>query len=128
MTIRATYDNRGKKPPTKKFNCSVMRSHIKAFNLTVYNRGKTTSTKKFGRLVIRSHIETFNPTVSHYRNEHASTARYLTFDVTIQTIFDYFKLKYPELICSYKLYCIFVSGMNTSFTKLYHEECEMCKS
>ena len=90
-------------------------------------RGKTPAKNKIEREIIRTHIESFHPCISHYRREHAPNMRYLPSDISIKSMYDDFKLRHGRT-CSYDLYRMVVKEMRISFTKLGHEECEICES
>nr|CAI5832341.1 unnamed protein product [Callosobruchus analis] len=60
----------------------------------------------------------FRPTASHYRREHAPRRLYLPSDVNIIFMFNDFKMKHPDFICSYELYRQEVKKMNISFAQL----------
>ena len=87
-------------------------------------RGKTPAKNKIEREIIRTHIESFHPCISHYRREHAPNMRYLPSDISINSMYDDFKLRHGRT-CSYDLYRMVVKEMRISFTKLGHEECEI---
>lgn len=89
-------------------------------------RGRKPSKNKIERSRIRCHIDSFHPCVSHYRREHAPNALYLPSDISVQSMYDDFVLKHGK-VCSYELYRKVVKEMRISFTKLGHEECEMCE-
>jgi len=80
--------------------------------------------------LVTNHIESFNPTISHYRREHSPNVRYLPSDVTITFMHQDFLEKYtePEFFISYPYYRDQVKRKNISFTRLGHEECEVCES
>jgi hypothetical protein len=82
---------------------------------------------KIDRSVVRAHVETFGPSVSHYRREHAPNRRYLPSDVAIDFMHKDFIAKHPNVTCSYEVYRAEVQKMDISFTKLGHEECEVCE-
>lgn len=77
--------------------------------------------------LIKKHIETFNPTSSHYRRSHAPHRRYLPTDITIFKMHSAFNEAHSDAKCSYDVYRKIVDELNISFTKLGHEECEICK-
>lgn len=77
---------------------------------------------------IKSHINSFNPSVAHYRREHALLRKYLSNELTIQFMFSDFQEKNPDYKCSYDMYRQILRKMNISFTKLGHEECELCET
>lgn len=91
-------------------------------------RGKAPSTKKGPWDLIDSHIESFNPTISHYRREHAPNVRYLPSDITIRSMHEDWKIKYPQhKEISYESYRRRIKKKKISFTKLGCEECESCE-
>jgi len=77
---------------------------------------------------VRAHIESFSPSISHYRREHAPHMQYLPSDITIDGMHKVFLQKNPNMTCSYEVYRTEVKKMCISFTKLGHEECELCES
>ena len=77
---------------------------------------------------IRAHIESFSPSISHYRREHAPHMRYLPSAITIDGMHKDFLQKNPNMTCSYEVYRTEVKKMCISFTKLGHEECELCEA
>lgn len=92
-------------------------------------QGKHAKTPKIDRDVIKAHVETFNPAVSHYRREHAPHRRYLPSDLSIQLLYSDFRERHPEFVCSYEVYRnVVTKEMKISFTKLGHEECEICET
>lgn len=92
-------------------------------------QGKHAKTPKVDRDVIKAHVEAFNPAVSHYRREHAPHKRYLPSDLSIQLLFSDFREKHPDFVCSYEVYRnVVTKEMKISFTKLGHEECEVCET
>lgn len=62
----------------------------------------------------------------YYRRSHAPNMRYLPSELTKLMHKDFLK-KHPEHEISYETYRSIVAGMNISFTKLGHEECEVCE-
>lgn len=89
-------------------------------------RGKRTPANKLDDALIRSHIESFGPCEPHYRLLHAPKRLYLPCDITIQSMHaDYCACHGTIGIESYRKQ---VQKMNISFTKLGHEECELCTS
>lgn len=86
-----------------------------------------TSSKKIDERDINAHIESFHPEVSHYRREHAPNMRYLSSDVTITLMYKDFLTKYPNTKLSYETYRKKVKAKHISFTKLGHEECDICE-
>lgn len=91
-------------------------------------RGKASNQHKIDRVIVRTHIESFNPCISHYRREHAPNRRYLPSDISVKKMHEDFIEKCPDHRCSYELYRNVVKKMNISFTKLGHEQCEICES
>jgi len=89
--------------------------------------GKNPCKTKVDRALIIAHVEQFNPCVSHYRREHAPNVRYLSSDITIETMHKDFSARHKDIKCSYELYRTVVKTLNISFTKLGHEECEVCE-
>lgn len=101
----------------------------KIISHTSSKQGKHTKTPKIDRDVIKAHVETFNPAVSHYRREHAPHKRYLPSDLNIQLLYSDFKEKNTNFACSYEVYRnVVTKEMKISFTKLGHEECEICET
>lgn len=90
-------------------------------------RGKASPPNKIDRTKISKHIESFNPTISHYRREHSPNVRYLPNDLTITMMYNFFKEEFPEFDVSYETYRKTLSDKNIHFTKLGHEECELCE-
>lgn len=90
-------------------------------------RGKASPPSKIDRSKILEHIERFNPTISHYRREHAPNVRYLPNDLTITMMYHFFKEEFPNFKVSYETYRKILSEENIHFTKLGHEECEICE-
>lgn len=90
-------------------------------------RGRNASKFKISTEDIEKHIETFNPVISHYRREHAPHRRYLPSDLTIDAMYTNFLETHPDKKCSYEVYRKVVKSKNISFTKLGHEECELCE-
>lgn len=84
--------------------------------------------KAIDRHKIHTHVESFGPAVSHYRREHAPNRRYLPSDITINCMHKDFLSKNPGVLCSYEIYRAEIARMQISFTKLGHEECEICES
>lgn len=76
---------------------------------------------------IKAHINLFNPTVAHYRREHAPNRKYLPNEINATYMYTDCKEKNPAIKCSYDLYRRTLREMNISFTKLGHEECELCE-
>lgn len=91
-------------------------------------RGKKSPPFKCDRSKLRLHIMSFRPSISHYRREHAPKRRYLPSDVCVALMHTDFKEKHPDIKCSYDVYRTAVKELNISFTKLGHEECELCES
>lgn len=91
-------------------------------------RGRKPPPNKLSNTEIEKHIDTFNPLISHYRREHAPNRLYLPSDVTVTLMFQDFRKKCPEFICSYEKYRKVVKLKNISFVKLGNEECELCES
>lgn len=96
-----------------------------------YNKTDSRGTKekpKINRDIITAHVEMFHPSVSHYRREHAPNKRYLPSDITLKFMHNHFNEIHPDIKCGYDTYRQHVvDKMNISFTKLGHEECEMCE-
>ena len=69
-------------------------------------------------------IEAYKPTISHYRSAHAPLRRYLPFEITIQSMYEDFKIKTESKISYLTFYTIF-KKMNISLAHLGHEECEL---
>ena len=90
-------------------------------------RGKQSSKFKISTKTIEAHIETFNPIISHYRREHAPNRRYLPSDLSIDAMYRHFLETHTNEKCSYEIYRKVVKSKNISFTKLGHEECELCE-
>ncbi|XP_022179369.1 uncharacterized protein LOC111039985, partial [Myzus persicae] len=76
---------------------------------------------------IKEHINSFNPTVAHYRREHAPNRKYLPNEINATYMYSDFKEKNPAIKFSYDVYRRTLREMNISFTKLGHEECELCE-
>lgn len=92
------------------------------------NQGNHLKPRKEDYATIISHINSFDPNISHHRREHAPKKKYLPNNLTIRSMHDKFKKKYPYIKCSYYLYRRIVSNeLNISFTKLGHEQCETCE-
>ena len=72
-------------------------------------------------------IEAYKPTISHYRSAHAPLRRYLPFEITIQSMYEDFKIKTESKISYLTFYTIF-KKMNISLAHLGHEECELCET
>ena len=72
-------------------------------------------------------IEAYKPTISHYRSAHAPLRRYLPFEITIQSMYEDFKIKTESNISYLTFYTIF-KKMNISLAHLGHEECELCET
>ncbi|KAF2895817.1 hypothetical protein ILUMI_10358 [Ignelater luminosus] len=82
-------------------------------------RGKHSKTPKTDRVLIKNHVESFSPT----------NKKYLPSDLTIRSMHADFISVNPNIKCSYELYKKCVSkDLNISFTKLGHEECEVCET
>ncbi|XP_050298044.1 uncharacterized protein LOC126737267 isoform X2 [Anthonomus grandis grandis] len=90
-------------------------------------RGSHSPTNKIDRTSIINHINSFEPSISHYRRVHAPNGKYLPTDLNIQMMYNDFKIKEPNIVCSYKLYRKTLQSMNISFVKLGHEECFVCE-
>ena len=67
-------------------------------------------------------IEAYKPTISHYRSAHAPLRRYLPFEITIQSMYEDFKIKTESKISYLTFYTIF-KKMNISLAHLGREEC-----
>ena len=78
--------------------------------------------------MIQEHIKSFNPSISHYRRAHAPNRLYLGNDLTIREMHEDFRVKHPDVPCSYVTYGRQVREMNISFTKLGEEQCEVCET
>lgn len=85
-----------------------------------------TARNKIDQETIIKHINYFNPMVAHYRREHAPHRRYLPNEINASEMYNDFMEKHPEFKCSYDVYRKTMS-MNVSFSKLGHEECELCE-
>ncbi|CAH1969615.1 unnamed protein product [Acanthoscelides obtectus] len=91
-------------------------------------RGRHPPPNKLSNKIIESHIDSFNPSVSHYRRVHAPNRLYLPSDLNVTLMFEDFKKRYPDYICSYEKYRKILKAKNISFAKLGNEECELCES
>ena len=79
--------------------------------------------------IMEEHIKKYNPCISHYRRENAPNRLYLPSELSIQEMYNDYKLAQQErntVPCSYSSYQRAVSKMNISFAKLGVEECEDC--
>lgn len=99
----------------------------------VDRRGTNPNPKKIEEIKIVEHINSFNPSISHYRREHAPNRKYLPSDLSVTKMYQDFytqqnmkDLPADEQI-SYEVYRKIVKKLNISFTKLGHEECEVCE-
>ncbi|KAH9643380.1 hypothetical protein HF086_015494 [Spodoptera exigua] len=100
--------------------------------IPVDKRGTNPNPKKFDDAKVIHHINSFNPSISHYRREHAPNRKYLPSDLTVISMYrDFYErqnmkdLPIHEQI-SYDYYRKVVKKLNICFTKLGHEECEVC--
>ncbi|KAJ8678840.1 hypothetical protein QAD02_014627 [Eretmocerus hayati] len=75
---------------------------------------------------IEEHIKSFHPSISHYRRPHAPHRKYLSSDISKTFMHKDFTEKHPHIWINYETYRNVVNRMNISFTKLGHEQCEMC--
>ncbi|CAH1998862.1 unnamed protein product [Acanthoscelides obtectus] len=91
-------------------------------------RGRHPPPNKLSNKIIESHIDSFNPSVSHYRRVHAPNRLYLPSDLNVTLMFEDYKKRYPDYICSYEKYRKILKAKNISFAKLGNEECELCES
>ncbi|XP_050308053.1 uncharacterized protein LOC126744593 [Anthonomus grandis grandis] len=90
-------------------------------------RGSHSATNKIDRTSIINHINSFEPSISHYRRVHAPNRKYLPTDLNIRMMYNNFKIKELNIVCSYELYRKTLQSMNISFLKLGHEECFICE-
>ncbi|XP_072940560.1 uncharacterized protein [Epargyreus clarus] len=96
-------------------------------------RGSNPNINKIDETKIIEHINSFNPSVSHYRRIHAPNKKYLPSDLTVSKMYQDFCEKQPtdnpgtNQQVSYEYYRKVVKKLNISFTKLGHEECEICE-
>ncbi|KAG5895730.1 hypothetical protein JTB14_025676 [Gonioctena quinquepunctata] len=68
------------------------------------NRGTTGNYKrKRQRTIIMNHINKFKPCYTHYRRHNAPNTRYLSRDLTVQSMFDDFEREHPGF-CKIELY------------------------
>lgn len=107
--------------------------YTKTNNIPVDNRGINSNPKKFDETKVVEHINSFNPSISHYRREHAPNRKYLPSDLTVTRMYQDFceqhDLQDPPAYeqVSYEYYRKVVKKCNICFTKLGHEECEVCE-
>lgn len=105
--------------------------HTMPNTVPVDNRGTNPNPKKLDDTKIIQHIHSFNPSISHYRREHAPNRKYLPSDLTVTSMYQDFceQMKdFPDQNqISYDYYRKIVKKLNISFTKLGHEECELCE-
>lgn len=87
-----------------------------------------TASNKIDVESLKLHIKSFNPLVAHYRREHAPNRRYLPSEINAKFMFDDFLQKHPDHQCSYDFYRKQLRKLNIYFTKLGHEECELCET
>nr|CAI5858334.1 unnamed protein product [Callosobruchus analis] len=111
-----------------RFLKTVRNDAKKTISPGIEKRGHRPALNKISRNPIVSHIKSFRPTASHYRREHAPRRLYLPSDVNITFMFNDFKMKHPDFICSYELYRQEVKKMNISFAQLGGEECFTCSA
>lgn len=67
-------------------------------------RGGKPPPNKLSNTEIEKHIDSFNPSVSHYRRVHAPNRLYLPSDITVTLMYQNFRDKFPDFICSYDKY------------------------
>ncbi|KAF2891416.1 hypothetical protein ILUMI_14757 [Ignelater luminosus] len=89
-------------------------------------RGRQPYPRKLPKDDIKENIMSFNLTNSHYRREHVPLRLYLPCDIKVSLMYNDFKNKFPNLICSYDLYRQEVKKLNIAFTKLGNEASEKC--
>ncbi|KAE9521295.1 hypothetical protein AGLY_018314 [Aphis glycines] len=97
----------------------------------VFNKGKKinqTASNKIDVEPLKLHFKSFNPLVAHYRREHAPNRTYLPSEINAKFMFDDFLQKHPDHQCSYDFYKKQLRKLNIYFTKLGHEECELCET
>nr|XP_053621942.1 uncharacterized protein LOC128681791 [Plodia interpunctella] len=117
----------------KKNNCKAVRNIIDTYYKTQYaepiidGRGHNPNPSQIDRTKIKEHIMSFRPVVSHYRRVHAPNRKYLPSDINIRMMYDNYCEKEPEINVSYGFYRNVVNELKISFTKLGHEECELCE-
>lgn len=91
-------------------------------------RGKKTGTGLM-RSEMKEDIFSYNPTISHYRREHSPRILYLPSDLTLRAMYGEWKLRRQassQKVGSYSLYCDVAKKNHIRFSKLGHEECEVC--
>ncbi|KAL0883582.1 hypothetical protein ABMA27_015733 [Loxostege sticticalis] len=101
--------------------------------IPVDKRGTNPNPKKLDDQKIIAHINSFNPFISHYRREHAPNRKYIPSDITVTKMYQDFcqqeRMNSRDISehISYDYYRKIVKKLNISFTKLGHEECEVCE-
>lgn len=101
--------------------------------IPVDKRGTNPNPKKLDDQKIIAHINSFNPSISHYRREHAPNRKYIPSDITVTKMYQDFcqqeRMNSRDISehISYDYYRKIVKKLNISFTKLGHEECEVCE-
>ncbi|CAG5047484.1 unnamed protein product [Parnassius apollo] len=118
----------------KKSNCKAVRNIIDTYYKTQYaepiadGRDHNPNPSQIDSTKVKEHIMSFRSVVSHYRRVHAPNRKYLPSDINIRMMYDNHCEKEPEINVPYGFYRNVVNELKISFTKLGHEECELCET
>ena len=90
-------------------------------------RGKSVPSNKTDETQLKdidAHIMSYDPSISHYRRSHVPNRLYLPSELSIVQMHKNYKNGGGK--CSHEIYRRRINLKNIAFTKLGHEECEVC--